>query len=298
MTRPYAPRRPPESDERIVRGLRMHLTRWPGADPQPIVLLHGFMDTGDTFQFLVDAMPDSRSFVAPDWRGFGRSEWPVDGYWFPDYFADLDALLDALGLRSPVTLVGHSMGGNIAMTYAGLVPERVRSVVNIEGFGLTRTRPEQAPERSRQWLRQLREPQEVAVFPSVGALAHLLQRRNPRLPPDRAAFVARAWTEAGADGSARLRFDPAHKRVNPILYRRDEAEACWREVVAPVLYVVGSASEFMSRLGGEGHPESMSRIVPRLETCWIDDAGHMVHHEQPEPLAAAIASFLQRCAHL
>lgn len=298
MTPPYAPRRPPETEERIVRGLRMHLTRWPGTDPLPIVLLHGFMDTGDTFQFLVDAMPESRSFVAPDWRGFGRSEWPVDGYWFPDYFADLDALLDALELRSPVTLVGHSMGGNIAMTYAGLCPQRVHSVVNIEGFGLARTRPEQAPERSRQWLRNIREPQEATVFPSVDALAHLLQRRNPRLPADRAAFVARAWSEVAADGSARLRFDPAHKRVNPILYRRDEAEVCWREVAAPLLYVVGSASEFMSRLGGEGHPESMSRIVSRLEPCWIDDAGHMVHHEQPEALAAAIETFLQRCAHL
>jgi len=298
MTRPYAPRRPPESDERTVRGLRMHLTRWPGTDPLPIVLLHGFMDSGDTFQFLVDAMPDHRGFIAPDWRGFGRSEWPVDGYWFPDYYADLDALLDALGLRSPVTLVGHSMGGSIAMTYAGLRPERVGRVVNIEGFGLSRTRPEQAPERNRQWLRQVREPQEATVFPSLDALAHLLQRRNPRLPPDRAAFIARAWTQAGAGGSARLRFDPAHKRVNPVLYRREEAEACWREVTAPLLYVVGRDSEILSRAGSEGHPEALARIIASLEPCWIEAAGHMAHHEQPEHLAAAIEAFLQRCAHL
>ena len=118
MTSPYVARRKPVADERVVRGLRMHLTRWPGADPQPIVLLHGFMDTGDTFQFLVDELPASRTFVAPDWRGFGRSGWPVDGYWFPDYFGDLDALLDVLSPGAPVALVGHSMGGNIAMMYA------------------------------------------------------------------------------------------------------------------------------------------------------------------------------------
>ena len=147
------------------------------------MLLHGWMDTGDTFQFLVDAMSDRHSFVAPDWRGFGRTEWPADGYWFPDYFADLDALLDAWSPDAPVTLIGHSMGGNIATLYAGIRPERVRRVVCIEGFGLTRTQPEQAPGRYREWLRQLREPPEFASFPSLDAFAHLLVRRNPRLRP-------------------------------------------------------------------------------------------------------------------
>ena len=294
MTGCYLPRRPPTADECVVRGMRTHLTRWAGHDPQPIVLLHGFMDTGDTFQFLVDALPDGHSFVAADWRGFGRSGWPADGYWFLDYFGDLDALLDGLSLAGPVTLVGHSMGGNIAMMYAGLRPERVGRVVNIEGFGLSSPDPSQAPERIRQWLDQLREPQEPTVFPSVDALAHLLQRRHPRLPPERAAFIARSWTQVESDGSARLLFDPAHKRVNPVLYRREEAEACWRGVTAPLLYVLGRQSEYLARLGEAGQPEAMSRIVSRLEPCWIEDAGHMVHHEQPEALAAAVESFLHR----
>jgi pimeloyl-ACP methyl ester carboxylesterase len=294
MTPAYLPRRPPAADERIVRGLRTHLTRWNMSNVQPIVLLHGFMDSGDTFQFLVDEMPDSRSFVAPDWRGFGRSEWATGGYWFPDYYADLDELLDTLGLHEPVVLIGHSMGGNVAMAYAGLRPERVRCVVNIEGFGLARTRPEQAPERGREWLRQLREAQEAAVFPSVETLARLLQRRSPRLAADRAAYIACAWTEEVAGGGVRPRFDPSHRRVNPVLYRREEAQALWREITAPVLFVVGDASDALVRVGGEGHPESMARIVSRLEPCWIADAGHMVHHEQPQSLAAAIESFLQR----
>jgi pimeloyl-ACP methyl ester carboxylesterase len=132
------------------------------------------------------------------------------------------------------------------------------------------------------------------VFPSVDALSHLLQRRHPRLPPERAAFIARSWTQAEPDGSARLLFDPAHKRVNPVLYRREEAEACWRGVTAPLLYVLGRQSEYLARLGEAGQPEAMSRIVSRLEPCWIEDAGHMVHHEQPEALAAAVESFLRR----
>jgi len=294
MTDSYQPRRAPTADEIRVRGLRVHLTRWRGSDPHPIVLVHGFMDAGDTFQFVVDAMPDSRSFIAPDLRGFGRSDRTGDAYWFPDYFGDLDGLHDALALREPVTLVGHSMGGNVAMMYAGLRPERVARVVNIEGFGLQPTRGDEAPGRLRQWLDQLRAPEETTVFPSVAALAHMLCKRNPRLRPERAAFVARAWTQVGADGSARLLFDPAHKRVNPVLYRREEAEACWRAVRAPLLYVLARQSEYLARLGELALPETMSRMVPGLEPCWIEEAGHMVHHERPEALAAAMEAFLER----
>jgi pimeloyl-ACP methyl ester carboxylesterase len=292
----YVPRRVPECFELRLRGLRHHVTRWPGDDPAPVVLLHGWADTGDTFQFLVDEMSTRRSFVAPDLRGFGRSEWPAEGYWFPDYFADLEALLDALVPDGPVTLVGHSMGGNIATLYAGIRPQRVDRVVCIEGFGLARTTPAQAPARYREWLDQLRTPPAFARFPSLEAFAQLLARRNPRLPAERAAFIAAAWSELHADGSVTMRADPAHKRVNAVLYRREEAEFVWREIAAPVLYVVAEQSDFLPRLGEDGRPESMARLIPRLEPCLVPDAGHMVHHEQPERLARAIEDFLDRHA--
>jgi len=294
MHPPYVPRRSPESSDLEIRGLRHHLTRWAGTDPEPVFLLHGWADTGDTFQFLVDALAERRNCIAPDLRGFGRSEWPADGYWFPDYFADLEALLDRLAPEAPVTLVGHSMGGNIATLYAGIRPERVRRVVCIEGFGLARTHPEQAPARYREWLAQLLEPPAFARFPSLEDFTHLLVRRNPRLTPERAAFIAAAWTRREADGSVTVRADPAHKRVNAVLYRREEAEACWREITAPVLYVVAGQSDFLPRLGEDGRPETMARFVRHLEPCLIPDAGHMVHHEQPERLAGEIEAFLDR----
>jgi len=291
----YEPRRAPAHEEAVVRGLRHHVTRWPGRDGGGlVVLLHGWMDTGDTFQFLVDEMPDRHAFVAPDWRGFGRSEWPADGYWFPDYFGDLDALLDLWSPEAPVTIVGHSMGGNIATLYAGIRPERVSRVVCIEGFGLPRTESSQAPGRYREWLKELRHVHKLAAFPSLDAFAHLLMRRNARLTPGRARFIAQSWTRPADGGGVQVLGDPRHKRVNAVLYRREEAEACWREIVAPVLYVVAAQSEYLPRLGEDGRPEHMAGIIRRLEPCTIEDASHMLHHERPAELARAIEAFLGR----
>ena len=108
-----------------------------------------------------------------------------------------------------------------------------------------------------------------------------MARKNPRLGAERAEFIARAWAEPLPDGSVRMRSDPAHKLVNPVLYRREEAEACWREIEAPVLYVIASASEHLARLGVDGLVETVHHFIRRLEPCAIEDAAHMVHHDQP-----------------
>jgi pimeloyl-ACP methyl ester carboxylesterase len=287
------PRRSPGTYVRELRGLGLHCTEWPG-DGEPLVLLHGHMDCGATFQFLVDALRGGRRVVAPDWRGFGLSGWAPGGYWFPDYYADLDAWLDVLSPGRPADLVGHSMGGNVALAYAGVRPERVRRLVSLEGFGLPGTTPDLAPERYRTWLAQLRQPSDATTFPGVAALAGVLQRRNPRLTAARAAFIADAWAETLPDGRARLRYDPAHKRVNPVLYRREEAEACWRGIRGPLLYVAGAASDFRSRLGGAADPAAMRRWVPHLEARVVAGAGHMLHHDQPEAVAALLEEFLSR----
>ncbi len=295
MTGSYCPRRVPESLRRDIRGVSHHFTQWrgsPRADDPPLLLLHGFLDCGATFQFLADALAPARNLLAPDWRGFGESAWSPQGYWFPDYFADLEAILDAVAPGAPVDIVGHSMGGNVAMMYAGLRPERVRRLVSLEGFGLVTGAPERAPARYRDWLDQLREPAAASVFPSMAVFTDVLRKRNPRLPADRADFVARAWCEVLPDGRVRPRFDPAHKRVNPILYRREEAAACWAALRAPLLYVEGAESDFRSRLQGAADPDRMREWVPQLEPRVVPAAGHMVHHDQPAAVAGLIEEFL------
>ena len=289
----YRPLRPLQHDTLAARGLKFHLYRWPGQDPEPLVLLHGWGDTGETFQFLVDAFSVDRTCIAIDMRGFGRTQRPDDGYWFPDYLADLDALLDQLVPDAPVDLVGHSMGGNIAMLYAGARPKRVRRLVTLEGFGLMRTTPDQAPARYTQWLDEVKHGSEFAVYENIEQLIKVLARRNPRTPTDRLDFIARSWSQVRSDGKVELRADPKHKRVNPTLYQRDQAEACWHAIEAPLLFVLGDQSDLVKRMGDTFDVARRREVFRRGTFASVKDAGHMLHHEQPEQVAALIEAFLE-----
>lgn len=284
-----------------VRGLRCHVLQWgePAAGTTPLVMAHGWMDVAASFQFVVDAFAHERPVIAFDWRGFGRSDaGGGDGYWFPDYLADLDALLAApeLGLAdAPVDLLGHSMGGNVVMLYAGVRPQRVRRLVNLEGFGMPKAPAELAPKRYAQWLDELREPVRLKPYDSLDAVAARLRETNPLLPPDKAAWLATQWAAPTGDGRWALLADPAHKRINPVLYRVDEVLACWQRIVAPLLWVEGDRTD-VAKWWGHRYPrqefDERLAVVPSVERCRLSPAGHMLHHDQPEALAARLERFL------
>jgi pimeloyl-ACP methyl ester carboxylesterase len=143
-----------QSDFVDVRGVRLHVRRWGRPDAPTLFMLHGWMDVAASFQFVVDALAGDWQVIAPDARGFGLSDWPVaahggGNYWFQEYVSDLDAVLDYYAPSGEVNLVGHSMGANVVCLYAGVRPERVRRVIDLEGFGLPQSKPTQAPKRLR-----------------------------------------------------------------------------------------------------------------------------------------------------
>src|SRR6266699_343426 len=286
--------KPSESVFVTVRGLRYHCRCWGDARAPKLFMLHGWMDVSASFQFVVDALRGEWRVIAPDWRGFGLSEWAKgDGYWFPDYFADLEYLIGHFQPEAPVILIGHSMGGNVAAMYAGIRPEFVASLVNLEGFGLTGTRAEKAPERYARWLAELGEKPGFRDYENFEALAERLRSNNSRLSAERASFLARHWGRSKPDGRVELASDPAHKLVNPVLYRVEEAEACWRKVAAPVLWVVGAESKAPEMLKLSGADLAARKACFRqLSEHVISGAGHMVHHDQPERLAEVIEEFL------
>lgn len=308
MTTPptYVPRRAARSEFVALRGLRIHVNVWGdaslvAANRPALVMLHGWMDVGASFQFVVDALPAPRCVIAPDWRGFGESTAPAaDCYWFPDYLADLDALLDALLPGQQVDLVGHSMGGNVAMLYAGVRPERVRRLVNLEGFGMPDAPPQLAPKRYRQWLDALRTPPRLRGYASLDAVAERLRATNPLLRPERAAWLASRWSRREIDAETGepewvLLADPAHKLVNPVLYRKDEVLACWKQIKAPMLWVEGDRTEIAKWWGDRYSVEEFYTrlaVVPNVERHRLSPASHMLHHDQPEALAALLSAFL------
>jgi len=278
-----------------VRGLRYHVRRWPREGAPKIFLLHGWMDVSASFQFLADALQGAWDIYAPDWRGYGLTQWgKADCYWFPDYIADLDFILDRLQPGDPVNLVGHSLGGNVASMYAGIRAQRVARLVNLEGFGLPATRPEQAPRRYARWLDELHDPPSLRPYKDFGELAERLRQANPRLTAERAAFLARHWgRDAGRKGVV-LRGDPAHKIVNPVLYRYEEVRACWQQASAPVLWVDGAESTTLERLKLDAgqHAERRNSFA-QVTYASVPGAGHMLHHDQPEALARLIEDFLR-----
>ena len=285
-----------ESDFHPIRGLRYHVRRWKAVAAPKMVLLHGWMDVSASFQFVVDALERDWDVYAPDWRGYGLTDWAgADSYWFPDYLADLDALLDRIDAQKPVNLVGHSMGGHVAALYAGVRPARVARFANLEGFGLGVTRPEQAPKRYARWLDELRVPPKLRPYESFAALADRLQGNNRRLSRDQAEFLARHWGREVEGGGVVLRGDPAHKIVNPVLYRQDEVDACWQLATAPVLWVEAAESDALKRIGLDQAAHAARRASFRnLRHVSVPGSGHMLHHDQPAAVARLLEDFFAR----
>jgi pimeloyl-ACP methyl ester carboxylesterase len=302
---PYVELRPGRTRQIPVRTVSYRIREWGDAslatpETPPRVLMHGWMDVGASFQFVVDELARiegaRRYVVAADWRGFGGStSGGADAFWFHDYLGDLEAVLDAVAPGQGVDLVGHSMGGNVVMSYAGVRPQRIRRLINLEGFGLPDSRPEQAPERLAKWLDELKAPAALRAYDTLADVAARLRKNNPRLPADKADWLAPHWSKQREDGRWHILGEPAHKLVNPVLYRAAEVVAGWRRIAAPVLWVEGADTD-VGKFWGHRYPradfEARLAQVPQVEPLVLKDCGHMLHHDQPAALAARIATFL------
>ncbi len=189
------------------------------------------------------------------------------------------------------------MGGNVAMLYAGARPQRVRRLVNLEGFGMPATRPTQAPQRLAQWLDELKAPQQLRPYASLDDVAARLMANDPLLPADKAAWLAPHWARPAAGGGFELQADPVHKRVNPVLYQVDEVLETWKLITAPLLWAEGDQTDTDKWWG---HRYSRAEFHQRLAVVpgpvrklVLSPCGHMLHHVQPEALARALADFLR-----
>ncbi len=288
--------KPSQSDDLSLRGLRYHVRTW-GAPHRPlIVMLHGFQDVSASWQWTVDALQSEWFVVAPDWRGYGLSARSgADAYAFIDFLGDLDALLDHYSPEQPVNLVGHSMGAAVGALYAGVRPDRVARFVNVDGFGPPSMRQDPTPRRLAKWLAQLKDDSRQRPYADYDEFALRMQSENPRLTPERARFIVEHWGEPDPEGGVQRRADPAHKRINPQPLSAEDIVACWQQTQAAVLWVDGAQSGLWARLTAD--PPEFERRAMAYQDLRIEhvaDAGHNVHHDQPEALAALIEDFFRR----
>jgi pimeloyl-ACP methyl ester carboxylesterase len=294
----YSVRRPARSTHHHARRHDHHLLHW-GDDSKPVLLLcHGWMDVAASFQFLVDSLSEdfyqAHHIVALDWRGYGQSSRTrEDCYWFADYIGDLDAMVDHLSPHAPIKLLGHSMGGNVVMMYAGIRPERVTTLFNLEGFGMPVSDAAQAPVRYARWLDAIKQGESMNSYASYDAVAKRLMKNNPRLPRERADWLATHWSSETSPGVFVICGDPAHKLPSPVGYRVDEVLACWQCITAPLLVVEGAATNLAHWWQQRYTIEEFHQRLHAVRNCKIErieGAGHMLHHEQPEVLAKLIES--------
>ena len=284
----------PEPVQRYRRtgGIEQAVYEWaPASEPprETVVLLHGWMDAGRSFAPLVAGLAGDRRYLALDWRGFGASQSAPDGrYMIPDYLADLDEVLNAeLAAGESVTLLGHSLGGNIAGVYAGIRPHRVRGLISLEGFGLPESAPKQAPHQYRAWLDSTGIDRQ-RHFPSRLALARHIRRLNPQVAASMVAHLTDCWGEPDGEGGMRLRADPAHRRPNPALYRLRETLACWECIRCPVLWVEGEVSSYTQRLRTQADWSKRLAAIDRLSLATVPGVGHGLIHEAPDGVAAVL----------
>jgi pimeloyl-ACP methyl ester carboxylesterase len=276
----------------LFTGIDCHYLEWDAApSDHTVVLVHGFLDSGWTFQPVAEArLAERYHLVAPDMRGHGESDRVGEGgyYHFMDYVADLSALVEVAGRRR-VSLVGHSMGGSVVSYLAGAFPERFHRLVLLEGIGPPE---DESPivDRVQRWVRawEKARKRETTVYPTIEDAAKRLMQTDPLLDAELARFLAERTTRP-EDGGRRFMHDPLHLTRGPHPFRRAVMDEFHRRVACPTLLVDGALSHF--RPAAE-ETERIRRLFDDARAVVLEGAGHMMTRHQPKALADLLVDFL------
>ena len=278
-----------------AQGLSLHYLEWGEPVGEPLVLVHGFLDQAHSWSPFVAALQELIKqplwIIAPDCRGHGDSGWVGGGgyYHFPDYVLDLDRIVQGLGIKT-MKLIGHSMGGTISFLYTGSFPQRVIRLVLIEGIGPPSMAFSDAPARMEKWIAEVnqRGRKHFRQYSSIKAGAEQLRQTNPRLDAELALHLARSGMKQSSAGKWVWKFDPLHRTTAPQPFYAAQAIEFLRRITCPVLIVGGAESHQTQR---HDKKDRLAEIKDRKKVV-IENAGHMVHQDNPQVLAKVVAEFL------
>jgi len=286
----------PNSQTFISQRLRLNYFDWGNHDAPPLLLVHGGRDHARSWDWVAEQLSPHWHVVAMDHRGHGDSDWVSDGnYSSNDMVYDLAQLVHQLG-RGPVSIVSHSMGGNVALRYAGMFPDMVRQIVAIEGLGPSpewkdKQRSTPYPERMREWIEKKRKAagRVPRRYESIEAAYARMIEENSYLTKEQARHLTIHGVNRNEDGTYSWKFDP-HLNVWAIEDVADEfIEATWAAITCPTLLLYGTDS-------WASNPQKDGRIkhFNNARVIEFEKAGHWLHHDQFDRFMKVVGDFLDR----
>jgi pimeloyl-ACP methyl ester carboxylesterase len=295
---PLSPHVSPGPTSRIFfsQRLRLHYVDWGNGKARPLVLVHGGRDHCRNWDWVAQELRGDWHTIAPDLRGHGDSQWSQDGtYMMAGYVYDLAQLIHQLRL-APVTIIAHSLGGNIALRYAGLYPENVTKLVAIEGVGpspsmLARRAATPFAERMRTWIEEQRSlsgrlPRRYATIEDA---FRRMQEENRHLTPEQARHLTQHGVNQNEDGTYSWKFDNYVRSWPPYDMTTAETEALWARIACPTLLAYGRESRASNPL-----TDGRVRHFRHVEVASIEGAGHWVHHDRLGEFISLVRAFLAR----
>jgi len=273
--------------------LKLHYVDWGNEDKPLAILVHGGRDHARNWDFIALELRKHFHLVAPDLRGHGDSDWAIGGaYSITEHVLDLGQLIAALAPKDPVTLIGHSLGAGIVLQRAGVFPDAVKSVVAIEGLGppgaMLRETP--AHERMQIWVTDMmalaqRKPRE---YQTIEKAMERMREANPHLSVDLARHLSIYGMRRNENGTFSWKYDNYTRATSPYLFNLKDAMEIWSRIRCPVLLIRGDAS-----WAGDWERDGRLNAFHTSELRTIPNAGHWVHHDQPEAFLAAVREFLK-----
>ncbi|MBI2912559.1 MAG: alpha/beta hydrolase [Chloroflexi bacterium] len=280
----------PEPEHRFYQSqrLRLHYVVWGDAGKPPMMLIHGGRDHCRNWDAVAAGLTGRYAIYAPDLRGHGDSEWALGGmYSLPEFVLDVATL--AASIEGPLTLIGHSLGGAIALQYAGTFPDRVAKVIAIEGWGPPLLEHQTAHVRMRQWIGHMHEMEERRPrrYPTVEDATRRMLEANPHLTPEMALHLTKHGTGRNDDRTLSWKFDNYVRIRSPYEFNLEDAQDIWAQIRSPVLLVKGAESWAL-----DPEKDGRARVIPDRRTVMIQGAGHWVHHDQLERFLEVASQFL------
>lgn len=285
----------PTSRTYFSQRLRLHYMDWGNRDAPPLLLVHGGRDHCRNWDWVAAELRKDWHIIAPDLRGHGNSQWSSDaGYTMPGFIYDLAQLIHQQEL-APVTIVAHSLGGQISIRYTGTFPESVAKIVAIEGLGMP---PEFEAERSRMtiderlrdWVDQERKlaGRLPRRYVSIEEAVKRMQTENPRLSPDQARHLTQQGVIQNEDGTYSWKFDNYVRTFPPYDMTMPDLHLLWSRITCPTLLIHGKESwDTDPSVDGRASHFRNARVVS------FDGAGHWVHHDRLDAFLELVRGFLK-----